>query len=261
MSENFWRVDKEVARRVPRLGLEAAVLYSELRERAKALNKDEESFYVKAEYLEKALGITKEKRRKLSGLLEEAKLIEVSRFGKDNKQFYRVIQVSCKPSSAGTPAELETQPTGELETQPTLYYINKETKLNKETEEEAVSTFQKYWNSFCKLNSIEKVSKSLKNKIIPFMTLEGLNSAETLEVLVTNINNSVFLLENRERWATASWCLSVSNKDKTKFNYVGILEGKYTGKYLQEKTGDLASSKLNRNSEKNRGLTAAILPS
>lgn len=259
MKDNFWRVDKEVARRVPRLGLEAAVLYSELRERAKALNKDEESFYVKAEYLEQSLGITKEKRRKLSGLLEEAKLIEISRFGKDNMQFYRVIQVSCKPSSAGTPAQLETQPTGELGLQPTLPYIKKETKLNKETE--AVNTFQKYWNSFCKLKPIEKVSKSLKNKIIPFMTLEGLNSAETLEVLVTNINSSMFLLENRERWSTASWCLSVSNKDKTKFNYVGILEGKYTGKYLQEKTGDLASSRLNANSEKNRGLTAAILPS
>jgi len=256
MSDIFWRVDKEVARRVPRLGLEASVLYAELRERAKALNKVEESFYVKAEYLEQSLGITKEKRRKLSGLLEEAKLIEISRFGKDNKQFYRVLQVSCNPSSAGNTAELETQPTGELGLQPTLYYINKKTNANKETEVTAVKTFQNYWNSFCKLNPIEKISESLKNKIISFMSLEGFDSSETLGLLVTNINSSTFLLDNRGGFSTVSWCLSISKADKTKFNYVKIIEGKY----LQEKKGDLGFSKLNHSSEKNRGLTAEILP-
>ena len=263
----FWKVDKEVARRVPRLGLEASILFSELREREAALKKRENWFYVKAEFLEKALGITKEKRRKLSALLESAKLIEISRHGKDNKQFYKLPQVSCLPSSAGSPAQLETQPAGELETSPTHLYINKETEYNKETEED-LSPFKKElllvcWNDDCKLKGIKVIPKGSIKGVTEFFKGTGeLPAAQAIQILIKEINNSEWLLS--QRWATFSWIFSLESKDSTgdgkQYNFMKAIAGNFNDK-TENKNLTSSQRSQHRSSEVNQNLTQSILPS
>ena len=252
----FWKVDKDIARRVPKQGLEASILFSELRERAVALNKKEDWFYVKAEYLEKALNITKEKRRKLSKLLEASGLIEISRHGKDNRQFYRLIQVSCKPSSAGVPAQLETHPTGELETQPTVLYINKETNNNKETEEASLINL---WNKNCKLGRIESISSKAKKGVTEFFKgTDIVEPGEAITLLIREVNKSDFLLS--KKWFSFNWIFSLEKEDSTgegkQFNFMKIMGGKFS----DDKTKKKNLTFQNRNSQTNQNLSVSILP-
>jgi len=261
----FWKVDKDIARRVPKQGLESSILFSELRERAAALNKGEDWFYVKAEYLEKALNVTKEKRRKLSKLLEASGLIEISRHGKDNRQFYRLIQVSCKPSSAGVPAQLETQPTGELETQPTVLYINKETNNNKETEEASLINL---WNKNCKLGHIESISSKAKKGVVEFFKAsDEVSPTEAILLLIKEINKVEWLLA--QSWSSFSWIFSLESwdayrKDNTgdgrQYNFMKVMKGKFSDDKTKNTNKNLKTSQ-HRSSEVNQNLTRSILPS
>ena len=175
---------------------------------------------------------------------------------KDNKQFYKLPQLSCKPSSAGSPAQLGTQPAGELETSPTHLYINKETEYNKETEEASLINL---WNKNCKLGRIESISSKAKKGVTEFFKgTDIVEPGEAITLLIREVNKSDFLLS--KKWFSFNWIFSLEKEDSTgegkQFNFMKIMGGKFS----DDKTKKKNLTFQNRNSQTNQNLSVSILP-